>query len=117
MAPAPTRTIYASTKCASLVLYQALSIEHPKIKFSNIIPSTIEGEFRSSAVDAGPVREADPGKTGLKKEYVAQRCIQAADNAERTVFLPGSMVLLHSCYWIFPTLVEKVGLKKYKYNP
>lgn len=49
--PAPTRAIYASTKSASLLLYQALAIEHRAITFSLIMPSTVEGDFRVSAVD------------------------------------------------------------------
>ncbi|KAJ3930722.1 MAG: hypothetical protein NXY57DRAFT_1010745 [Lentinula lateritia] len=32
--PAPSRTLYGSTKSASLLLYQALAIEHPSIRFS-----------------------------------------------------------------------------------
>ena len=68
--PAPTRTIYASTKASSLVLYQALSIEHPRIAFTHYMPYTVEGDFRASAVDSGPVREKDPNATGLKREDV-----------------------------------------------
>ncbi|KAG6823859.1 hypothetical protein H0H93_002925, partial [Arthromyces matolae] len=52
--PPPTRTLYASTKAASLLLYQALSIEHPAIAFTSVLPSTVEGDFRASAVDSGP---------------------------------------------------------------
>jgi len=115
--PAPTRSIYASTKAASLVLYQALAIEHPRIKFSNIIPSTVEGDFRASAVDSGPVRESNPNKTGLKKEDVALRCIQAADNAERTVFMPATMRYVHFLFWIIPSFVERMAAKKYNYTP
>jgi hypothetical protein len=69
--PAPTRTFYA----ASLVLYQALSMEHPRIAYTVCMPSTVQGDFRASAADAGPV--SDPNTHGLKREYVAQRCIKA----------------------------------------
>ncbi|KAK6073833.1 short-chain dehydrogenase reductase sdr [Seiridium cupressi] len=71
--PAPTRALYAATKASSLLLFQSLAIEHPKIAFTFILPATIEGNFRASAVDAGPVREADPNKHGLKIDYVAHR--------------------------------------------
>ncbi|TFY71659.1 hypothetical protein EVG20_g1349 [Dentipellis fragilis] len=71
--PAPTRAVYGSTKAASFVLFQALAIEHPHIIFSSVLPYTVEGDFRASAVDAGPVREADPNKHGLKREDVAAR--------------------------------------------
>ncbi|KAF9463107.1 hypothetical protein BDZ94DRAFT_1218598 [Collybia nuda] len=113
--PAPTRTLYASTKAASLMLYQALSIEHPAIAFSFCTPSTVEGDFRASAVDKGPVRELDPNKFGLKREDVAGRCIEAVDTAERTVFMPGTMRLAHLVYWICPSFVEWRARKKYNF--
>lgn len=61
------------------MLYQALSIEHPSITFTHCVPSTVEGDFRASAVDGGTVREADPNKSGLKREDVARRCVKAVD--------------------------------------
>ncbi|GLB36820.1 putative oxidation-reduction process [Lyophyllum shimeji] len=114
--PAPTRTIYASTKAASLLLYQALSIEHPKINFTFFIPSTVEGDFRASAVDQGPVREADPNKHGLKREDVAQRCIEAVDTYEKTVFMPRLMRPGHLLYWIWPSFVEWRARIKYNFT-
>lgn len=114
--PAPTRTLYASTKAASLVLYQALSIEHPKIAFSVCMPSTVEGDFRASAVDAGPIRESDPNKHGLKREFVAQRCIEAIDKGEKTVFIPVIMRFAHLLYWICPSFVESKARKKYNFS-
>lgn len=113
---APTRTIYASTKAASLVLYQALSIEHPNISFSLIIPSTVEGDFRASAVDSGPVREVDPNKHGLRREDVARRCIAAADAGEKTVFMPPFVRYGHLLYWIWPSFVEWRARKKYNFG-
>ncbi|PFH46897.1 hypothetical protein AMATHDRAFT_77450 [Amanita thiersii Skay4041] len=104
--PAPTRTLYASTKAAALVLYQALSIEHPRIRFTHFMPSTVEGDFRASAVDAGPVREQDPNRHGLKRADVARRCIRAVDEGERTVFMPWTMGLAHLAYWIIPGVIE-----------
>ncbi|KAF4623421.1 hypothetical protein D9613_001376 [Agrocybe pediades] len=112
--PAPTRTLYASTKASSLVLYQALAIEHPKIHFTFFMPSTIEGDFRASAVDSGPVREVDPNKHGLKKEAVAQRCLDAVDKYEKAVFMPGLMRYAHLLYWLWPSFIE--GKAKQKYN-
>ena len=85
---APTRTLYGSTKGAALMLYQSLSIEHPRIKFSFILPSTVEGDFRSGAVDGGPVREKDPAKSGLKRGTVAKACLRAVDWGTRDVFMP-----------------------------
>ncbi|KAL1747350.1 hypothetical protein HDZ31DRAFT_80575 [Schizophyllum fasciatum] len=114
--PAPTRSIYASTKGASLLLYQSLAIEHPNIAFSHVLPSTVEGDFRASAVDAGPVREANPNKHGLKREYVAARCVRAVDEGQRTVFLPGTMRLGHLLYWLWPSFVERQARKKYNFE-
>lgn len=113
--PAPTRTIYASTKASSLVLYQALSIEHPSIRFTFFMPSTVEGDFRASAVDSGPVREKDPNAHGLKREDVARRCIQAADNGEKAVFMPETMRYAHLLYWIVPSFIERMASRKYNF--
>lgn len=86
--PAPTRTLYGSTKGAALILYQSLAIEHPLINFSFVLPWTVEGDFRAGAVDGGPVREKDPANTGLKREAVAKACLKAIDWGTRTVFMP-----------------------------
>ena len=40
-----------------IVLYQALLIRHAKIAFTVCVPSTIEGNFGESAVDAGLERQ------------------------------------------------------------
>ena len=114
--PAPTRTLYASTKAASLVLYQAVSIEHPKIAFTVCMPSTVEGDFRASAVDVGPVRESDPNKHGLKREFVAQRCIEGIDKGEKTIFIPVHMRFAHFLYWIWPSFVESKAKRKYNFS-
>ncbi|PPR00444.1 hypothetical protein CVT24_004505 [Panaeolus cyanescens] len=114
--PAPTRTLYAATKSASLLLYQALSIEHPNVTITNVVPSTVEGDFRASAVDGGKVREADPSKTGLKRVAVAKRCIDAVDRREKTVWMPGTMRWAHLLYWFFPTFIEGKARKKYNFT-
>ncbi|KAL0569946.1 hypothetical protein V5O48_012012 [Marasmius crinis-equi] len=49
--PAPTRSLYASTKRAALLLFQSPAIEHSKIRCSFVLPSTVKGGFRGSAVD------------------------------------------------------------------
>lgn len=115
--PAPTRSLYASSKSASLVLYQSLSIEHPQISFTFVLPSTVEGDFRASAVDSGPVRETDPDKHGLKREDVGRRCIAAIDAGEKVVFMPFTMRYGHLLYWIWPRLIERLAMKKYNFDP
>jgi short-subunit dehydrogenase len=114
--PAPTRTLYASTKAASLVLYQALSIEHPAINFTFLLSGTVEGDFRASAVDKGPVREQDPTKLGLKREDVARRCVQAVDACETNVFMPRYMRPGHLLYWIYPSFIQWRARKKYNFR-
>lgn len=119
--PAPTRTLYASTKAASLILFQALAIEHPRISFMSFLPATIEGDFRASAVDTPPnsspvIHEADPNKHGLRREVVAKRCIQAIDRKEKTVFMPQYMRIGHVLYWIWPAYVEWRGRVKYNFR-
>lgn len=114
--PAPTRALYASSKAASLLLYQALAIEHRNIAFSFVLPSTIEGNFRASAVDSGPVRESDPNKTGLKTDYVAKRCIDAVDRRVRgNVVIPWYFNLGHIMYYLWPARIERAAAKKYNF--
>ncbi|KIY47210.1 NAD(P)-binding protein [Fistulina hepatica ATCC 64428] len=114
--PAPTRSIYGSTKAAALMLYQALSMEHPDIEFSYILPATVEGDFRASAVD----RLSDDGLSspskGLKREYVAARCVRAVDCAEGSVFIPGYTRLAPILYWIFPRFIEGKAKRKYSFG-
>ncbi|KAF8744116.1 Enoyl-(Acyl carrier protein) reductase, partial [Rhizoctonia solani] len=112
--PASTRAIYCSTKSAGLLLFQSLAIEHPRIKFSNIIPATIEGDFRASAVDGGDVREVLKGALG--REQVAQAIIHAVDTEQRNVWMPRTMRFAPFLYWIWPSFVEKKAMKKYNFT-
>ncbi|CAE7096349.1 unnamed protein product [Rhizoctonia solani] len=112
--PAPTRAIYCSTKSAGLLLFQSLAIEHPRIKFSNIIPATIEGDFRASAVDGGDVREVLKGALG--REEVARAIVRAVDTEQRTVWMPSTMRFAPFLYWIWPSFVEKKARKKYDFT-
>ncbi|KAI1397898.1 NAD(P)-binding protein [Hypoxylon fuscum] len=117
--PAPTRALYAATKASSLLLFQSLAIEHPEIAFSFILPATIEGNFRASAVDADPAtREAGPNQRGLKLGYVAERCIDAVDRQSRgNVVVPWfPYAIAHHLYNIWPSLIEKQARKKYSFN-
>ncbi|KAK8115885.1 hypothetical protein PG984_012387 [Apiospora sp. TS-2023a] len=118
MVGAPTRALYGSTKAASLLLFQSLAVEHPRITFTFLLPATIEGNFRASAVDAGPVREADPNKTGLKIGYVADRCIAAVDQQTTgNVFLPFFPNFLSTLvYTLWPGFVEEKARKKYNFK-
>ncbi|KIJ58934.1 hypothetical protein HYDPIDRAFT_44260 [Hydnomerulius pinastri MD-312] len=120
--PAPTRTLYASTKSASLLLYQALAIEHPSIAFTFVLPGTIEGDFRASAVDnplgssVTRIHEADPNKHGLKRDTVAARCIRAIDSGEKAVFAPLYFRAGHILYWLWPSYIEWRARVKYNFS-
>ncbi|CCM04970.1 uncharacterized protein FIBRA_07168 [Fibroporia radiculosa] len=113
LVPAPTRSLYASTKAASLLLFQALAIEHPLIRFSFAIPATVKGNFRASAVDGGIPREYDPNEIGITPKDVARRCARAIDAGEKYVFMPYLYSKFgHWAYWLAPTFVEwRAGLK------
>jgi short-subunit dehydrogenase len=113
--PAPTRAIYGSSKAASYILYQALSIENPSVDFSFVLPSTVRGNFRASAVDAGPIREADPNQSGLKCEVVADRCIRAIDAREKIVFIPSFYRFVPLLLWLWPSYVEHKASQKYRF--
>ncbi|KAI1076651.1 short chain dehydrogenase [Whalleya microplaca] len=116
--PAPTRALYAATKASSLLLFQSLAIEHPKIAFTFVLPATIEGNFRASAVDANPTQEAAPNKHGLKLDYVAKRCVDAVDGRVRdNVVIPWfPYALAHHLYYIWPSLIEGRARKKYNFE-
>ncbi|TDZ65272.1 11-beta-hydroxysteroid dehydrogenase-like 3 [Colletotrichum trifolii] len=117
--PAPTRALYAATKASSLLLFQALAIEHPNIAFTFVLPATIEGNFRASAVDSGPVREADPNKHGLKIDYVAEQCIDSVDRGiTGNVILPKiPYIFAQYLYLIWPSFIENRARKKYNFAP
>ncbi|KAJ7268635.1 hypothetical protein C8J57DRAFT_1509813 [Mycena rebaudengoi] len=104
--PAPTRALYASTKAASLLLYEALAIEHPRIAFTLFMPSTVERDFRLGAMDGGAPHETDLDVHGLKKDDVSKRCPDAVERDEKNVFMPWAMG--------WPTFVE--GPARVKYN-
>jgi hypothetical protein len=82
------------------------------------MPSTVEGDFRASAVDAGPLKalDSDSNKHGLKREFVAKRCIEAIDKGEKTVFIPEAMRFAHLLYWVLPSLVEWRARRKYNFS-
>ncbi|KAJ7800710.1 hypothetical protein B0H14DRAFT_3784867 [Mycena olivaceomarginata] len=97
--PALTRTIYASSKAASPAPLSGSCHRARAIAFTHLLSSTIEGDLRASAVDGGTAREADPNKTGLKRDKVARRCIAALDHREKNVFMPWAMGPAHLLYW------------------
>ncbi|KAI0003572.1 short chain dehydrogenase [Xylariaceae sp. FL0662B] len=116
--PAPTRALYAATKGSSLLLFQSLAIEHPKIAFTFVLPATIEGNFRASAVDAGPSQEVVPNNQGLKLDYVSARCVDAMDRRVRgSVVIPWfPYALAHHLYYIWPAIIEGQARKKYNFR-
>jgi NAD(P)-dependent dehydrogenase (short-subunit alcohol dehydrogenase family) len=115
--PAPTRGIYGSSKAASFILYQALAIENPSVDFSYVVPSTVRGDFRASAVDGGPTRELDPNQTGLKCEVVADRCIRAIDAREEIIFIPSFYRFAQLLLWLWPSYVKHKASQKYQFTP
>ncbi|KAI0312889.1 hypothetical protein OF83DRAFT_1143849 [Amylostereum chailletii] len=115
--PAPTRSLYGSSKAASLALYQALAIEHSKVSFTYILPSTVQGNFRSSAVDVDTgAEDTTPNRVGLTPEAVALRSQQAVDNGEKVVFYPSSYRWAQLLYWLWPSFVERKAAKKYHFT-
>ncbi|KAI1201834.1 short-chain dehydrogenase [Nemania serpens] len=117
--PAPTRALYAATKAAALLFFQSLAIEHPEIAFTCVLPATIEGNFRSSAVDVDPSQRADEAnKKGLKLEYVARRCADAVDQGSRgNVVIPWfPYAIAHHLYYIWPSFIEEQARKKYDFG-
>lgn len=119
LVPAPTRALYAATKAASLLFFQSLAIEQPDIAFTCVLPATIEGNFRSSAVDVDPSQKMDEtNKKGLKLGYVASRCVEAVDGGSRgNVVIPWlPYAIAHHLYYIWPSFIEKQARKKYNFT-
>ncbi|KAI2642259.1 short chain dehydrogenase [Xylaria nigripes] len=117
--PAPTRALYAATKAASLLFFQSLAIEHPDVAFTCALPATIEGNFRSSAVDVDPRQTMDEvNKKGLKLDYVAGRCVDAVDQGLRgNVVIPAiPYAIAHHLYYIWPSFIEGKARKKYNFK-
>ncbi|EJU00874.1 NADP-binding protein [Dacryopinax primogenitus] len=113
--PAPTRTIYGSTKAGALMLYQALAIEHPALHFSLICPGTVNTNFRASAPDEDDKPELEEKK--LEPEEVAQRAIEAVDSGERLVIMPFRHKLGHILYnFGARRLIENQAAKKYRWT-
>lgn len=134
--PAPTRALYAATKSASLLFFQSLAIEHPRIAFSLMLPGTIEGSFQTNAIDLPPSSEPtassetaslpddmqrktsatsrpNPLAAKLTRDAVARRCISAVDHGDRTVWMPHWYRFAHALYWIAPWIIERGAKKKY----
>ncbi|KAI1472164.1 NAD(P)-binding protein [Daldinia caldariorum] len=117
--PAPTRALYSATKASSLLLFQSLAIEHPNITFTFVLPATIEGNFRASAVDADEAtRDAGPNQRGLKVDYVAKRCVESMDGQVRgNVVIPWFPYrIAQSLYNTWPSLIEGQARKKYNFR-
>ncbi|KAI1269861.1 short chain dehydrogenase [Xylariaceae sp. FL1019] len=116
--PAPTRALYAATKAASLLFFQSLAIEQPTIAFTTVLPATIEGDFRASAIDADPNQKAETNKKGLKLDYVASVCTDAVDGQRRgNIVVPWvPYAIAHHLYYLWPSLIERQARKKYDYT-
>ena len=117
--PAPTRSVYAATKASSLLLYQSLSIEHPAITFSFVMPTRVEGSFRQTAIDRGdgPDVYQETSKKSLSQETVAKRCIQAIDAGEKHVFMPWAFCRSgQAVYWWRPSITEGIARRMYGFT-
>lgn len=116
--PAPTRSVYAASKAAALLLYQSLAIEHPAIAFTWVMPSTVQGNFRSTAVDRVEGHDIyKETKEGLKQEVVARRCMEAVDNGEKHVFMPAPFCRTgQAMYWWIPWATEAIARRKYNFT-
>lgn len=122
--PPPTRTLYSATKASSLMLFRALSIEHPRISFSHICPGTIQGNFRASAVDVvgarvtvpnGGVRENLDG--AMSARDVAKRCIRMVDEGQTGVeIIPLKYKAGFFLSWLFPAWIDKKARQKYDFT-
>ena len=123
--PPPTRTLYSASKASSLMLFRALSIEHPRISFSYICPGTIQGNFRASAVDVIGTQDALPNG-GVRENLehampaidVARHCIRMVDEDHRGVdIVPVKYKAAFILSWFIPRWIDKKASQKYAYTP
>ena len=113
----PTLSLYSSTKMATLALYQALAAENPHIHFTLVLQAVIHEEVNmslSEGEDFEKVSVEPHGPFGLTREGVAERCIQAVDGRERTVYLSGaSGRLIQALQWYVPGVLARWATQMY----
>ncbi|KAN0066290.1 hypothetical protein ACQY0O_000384 [Thecaphora frezii] len=140
--PAPTRSLYAATKAAQLVLFRSFAIEcdahaspfpapttsepkhqrRAKIRFLAICPGTISTSFRHSAVDLTRSTHMPQdlawvkGEKMLSSQAVAQETVFQVDRyAQGTRAMPR---IYGAATWIekiFPSYIQNMARKKYAY--
>jgi short-subunit dehydrogenase len=111
---APTRSLYACTKFALTGFFDSLRIEVARdgISVINVLPSTIDTEFRSSAIDHRQSLGATKSK-GLCPVKCAKAIANANDERQRELYLPEYyrwIVILKS---FFPWLIDRGAARKY----
>lgn len=52
----------------------------------------------------------------MSRESVAEKCIDAVDRGQRSVFIKGYLRFAHFLYWIWPSYIEKKARQKYNFN-
>ena len=117
LVPAPTLSVYGSTKAGALLLFQTLAIEHPYIAFTLVVPAPVRGEgFFVDAVGGGAAR-MDMRTYGLAPDVVARRSVRAVDAGEGVVFIPGAKArFAHFMYWIYPSFIARTVSKMYSWK-
>ncbi|KAI0788200.1 hypothetical protein C8Q74DRAFT_1315843 [Fomes fomentarius] len=114
--PAPTISLYNASKSASFMFYQSLAIENPSIAFTCVLPSTVLGEAHfQSAADGGKPRGVDPQSYGISQELVVDRCIEAVDKGEKTVYIPRLGWNAHILSLLFPSFISYIARSRYGY--
>lgn len=96
------------------MLFRSIAIENPLVQFSFIIPATVEGNFRASAVDGGPIRENT--SDALPQGYVAEQVVRAVDTGNKMLFLPSTYWFIHAISWLLPSVVERGAKRKYGFK-
>ena len=83
------------------------------------MPGTIKGDFHTSAVDGGSMREASSGQNqkGLNGGRVANNCIGVVGYRKKRAFLPGFHAISHLLYWLFPSFIEARAREEYQFIP
>ena len=109
---APTRSLYSCTKFALNGFMESLRIEwkHFGISIILISPSTVDTEFRKSAIDS---TDSKKSKSSLSPREVALKISRANDSRVRHLFIPSYFWIIYILRNFLPSIIDYYAGRKY----
>ncbi|KXS20826.1 NAD(P)-binding protein [Gonapodya prolifera JEL478] len=118
---APTRSLYCASKHAVQGFFDSLRIEiaHHGVSVGLVLPMTVNTNLRASAVDkvATPSATSAPARKEkkLEPEDVAVEIVRCSDLRMRSMFVPWWAGYIALARALFPSFVDGVAARKYKF--